>query len=196
MTQQQTAPNLYEHLLHSAEAVSERIDEMAAELVERYRDDKPLFVCLLRGGAPFATQLMFAVAKLDPTFHPELDYMTVRTYATERSASHPELVMGLAPGTDIHGRTVVMLDDVLDKGHTAGFTSGYLRLLGAASVDLVVLMQKQCEREHYPEATIHGFVAPDEWLTGMGMDDTRLAREANRGRGSRAHATPEPRPLV
>jgi hypothetical protein len=108
---------------------------MAAELIELYRGQQPLFVCLLRGGAPFAARLMFAVTKLDPTFHPELDYMTVRTSASERSASHPELVMGLAPGTDVMDRTVVMLDDVLDKGHTAGFTSGYLRLLGAAQVD-------------------------------------------------------------
>lgn len=188
---QQTAPQLYQQVLHSSEDVARRIDEMAAELVERYRGTQPLFVCLLRGGAPFAAQLMFAVTRLDPTFHPELDYMTVRTYASERSASHPELVMGLAPGTDVMGRTVVMLDDVLDKGHTASFTSGYLRLLGAANVDLVVLMQKQCEREQYKDATIYGFVAPDEWLTGMGMDDVRIAREANRWLGELAIANGE-----
>lgn len=191
MTQQQTSPVLYQQVLHSADDVSRRIDEMAAELVERYRDTQPLFVCLLRGGAPFAAQLMFSVARLDPNFHPELDYMTVRTYASERSASHPELVMGLAPGTDVLGRTVVMLDDVLDKGHTAGFTSGYLHLLGAAQVDLVVLMQKQCERQNYPDATLYGFIAPDEWLTGMGMDDVRIAREANRWIGELAIANAE-----
>jgi hypoxanthine phosphoribosyltransferase len=182
------APPLYGRLLYSEEEVSQRIDAMAADIVERYRDDKPLFVCLLRGGAPFAARLMFAVAQLDPHFHPELDYMTVRTYASERSASHPELVMGLAPGTDILGRTVVMVDDVLDQGHTAGFTSGYLKLLGAARVDLIVLMQKDHAREHYPDATLYGFVAPNEWLTGMGMDDTRIAREANRWLGALAVA--------
>jgi hypoxanthine phosphoribosyltransferase len=191
MTQQQSAPLLYQQILHSSDEVDLRLAEMAADIVERYRDDKPVFVCLLRGGAPFATRLMFAVAALDPHFHPELDYVTVRTYASERHASHPELVMGLAPGTSIMGRTVVMLDDVLDKGHTAGFTAGYLKLLGAAQVDLVVLMQKDCEREHYPTATIHGFVAPDEWLTGMGMDDTRISREANRWLGDLAIATTE-----
>jgi hypoxanthine phosphoribosyltransferase len=186
-----TAPDLYDRLLHSAADVDRRIDEMADELIERYRDDKPLFVCLLRGGAPFATRLMFAIARRDPSFHPELDYMTVRTYATERSASHPELVMGLAPGTDIHGRTVVMLDDVLDQGHTAKFTSGYLTLLGAAKVELVVLVQKDVEREAYPQAAVFGFTAPDEWLTGMGMDDTRLGREANRWMVDLGVATPE-----
>ena len=189
--QSTTAPQLFDRLLHAAEDVDRRIDEMAVELIERHRDEKPLFVCLLRGGAPFATRLMFAIAKADPHFHPELDYMTVRTYATERSASHPELVMGLAPGTDIHGRTVVMLDDVLDQGHTAKFTTGYLKLLGAAKVELVVLVQKDVEREAYPSAAIHGFTAPDEWLTGMGMDDTRLAREANRWMVDLGVATPE-----
>lgn len=190
-TPPQTDTKLYETLLFSDADVQRRIDEMAAEIVERYVGDKPLFVCLLRGGAPFATRLMFAIAAHDPHFHPELDYVTVRTYASERSAHHPELVMGLAPGTDVHGRRVVMLDDVLDRGHTAGFTAGYLRLLGAAEVDLVVLMQKEHEREHYPSATIHGFVAPDAWLTGMGMDDARISREANRWLGDLAVAIPE-----
>jgi hypoxanthine phosphoribosyltransferase len=190
MNQQLTSPALYARVLHATGNVDQRIDEMAAEIVDRYRDDKPLFVCLLRGGAPFATRLMFAISKLDPHFHPELDYMTVRTYATERSASHPELVMGLAPGTDIHGRTVVMLDDVLDKGHTAKFTAGYLTLLGAARAELIVLVQKDCIREAYPSATIYGFEAPDEWLTGMGMDDARLGREANRWMVDLAIATP------
>jgi hypoxanthine phosphoribosyltransferase len=180
MSDTTTKPVLYRELLHDFETVDRRIEEMAAELIERYRGTDPLFVCLLRGGAPFATRLMFAVTKVDPHFHPELDYMTVRTYASTRSASHPELVMGLAPGTDVHGRTVVMLDDVLDKGHTASFTAGYLELLGASQVDLVVLMQKRVERERYADATIYGFEAPDAWLTGMGMDDTRIAREANR----------------
>jgi len=180
MTTSSSTPALHAQVLHTADEVARRIDEMAAEIVERYRDDKPVFVCLLRGGAPFATRLMFAIAELDPHFHPELDYVTIRTYASERAANHPELVMGLAPGTDIVGRRVVMLDDVLDKGHTAAFTSGYLKLLGASTVDLVVLMQKDFARAHFADATIHGFVAPNEWLTGMGMDDARLTREANR----------------
>lgn len=186
-----THPPLYETLLFAAVDVDRRIEEMAAEIVERYADTEPLFVCLLRGGAPFATKLMFAIAANDPHFHPELDYVTVRTYASERSAHHPELVMGLAPGTEVAGRHVVMLDDVLDRGYTAGFTSGYLKLLGASEVDLVALMQKDREREHFPSATIHGFVAPDAWLTGMGMDDARLSREANRWLGGLAVAVPE-----
>jgi hypoxanthine phosphoribosyltransferase len=172
---------LYRELLHDSGVVDRRIAEMAAELVERYRGTDPLFVCLLRGGAPFASRLMFAMTAHDPHFHPELDYMTVRTYANKRTARHhPEIVMGLAPGTDVHGRTAVMIDDVLDQGHTAAFTAGYLQLLGATEVDLVVLMQKDVPRERYPSATLHGFEAPDAWLTGMGMDDSRLGREANR----------------
>lgn len=179
----------YKRLLKSAKAVDARIDELAAEIVKVYDGKKPLFVCLLRGGAPFATKLMFAVAKIAPKFHPELDYMTVKTYGDARSDKPPELIMDLAPNTEVTGRQVILLDDTLDKGVTAEFASNYLtQIHGAKSVDLVVLVQKKRERKSYKNASLYGFELPDVWLTGMGLDDANLAKEANRWRNDIAEA--------
>lgn len=172
------------HLHATNEQVAQRIDELAGEIIERYRDESPLFVCLLRGGAPFATQLMFAIAARDPHFHPELDYMTIKTYGNQRFDKEPELIADILPNTEVAGRRVIILDDVLDKGVTADFVHRYMtEKHGASAVDLVVLVQKDRERALYPEATLYGFTGPDEWLTGMGMDDARVAKEANRWAG-------------
>jgi len=177
-------PQSYKNLLASEDEVAKRIDELAAQIIKQYKDKRPLFVCLLRGGAPFTARLMFAIAKIDPDFHPELDYMTIKTYGNERTSRPPELIADLLPSTEVAGRHVILLDDVLDTGVTADFTHQYMiEHQQAASVDMIVLVQKDVPRQTYPKATLWGFDAPAEWLTGMGMDDARVGKEGNRWAG-------------
>jgi hypoxanthine phosphoribosyltransferase len=161
-------------------AIDRRIDEMAAIMIGRYKGRDPLFVCLLRGGAPFASKLMFSIARQDEGFHPEIDYMTVSTYGQELVGGQPRIVMDLAPTTVTKGRPVIIVDDVLDKGHTASFTKAHLELRKASSVDLVVLVQKYTDRTEFGDASLFGFEVPDGWLVGMGMDDPRIAQDALR----------------
>lgn len=171
---------LYKQLIADGPAVDARIDELATEIIKRYQGRQPLFVCLLRGGAPFASKLMFAISRQDPQFHPEMDYMTIRAYGDERTDKPAELVMDISPSTVTTGRHVILLDDVLDKGITAEFAAEHLKAKGASKVDLVALLQKQRQRQHFGDAVLFGFDSPPDWLTGMGLDDVRIATEANR----------------
>ena len=175
---------LYKQLIADEKQVQGRIEELAAQVIERYKDQNPLFVCLLRGGAPFASQMMFAITRKDPNFYPEMDYMTIKTYGDARIDKPPELIMDLSPSTSAKSRQVILLDDVLDKGITAEFASKTLiDKHGAVGVDCIVLIQKKQPRQHYGDATLFGFESPPDWLTGMGLDDTRIAPEANRWAG-------------
>lgn len=177
-------PPLYKSLLASAEEVQAKIEELAREVIKKYKGQRPLFVCLLRGGAPFASQLMFAISRQDPYFYPEMDYMTIKTYGEGRVENPAELVMDLSPATAAAGRHAILLDDVLDKGITAEFAKNTLmQKHGVANVDCIVLIQKNHPREHFGDATMYGFESPPDWLTGMGLDDTRLGVEANRWAG-------------
>ncbi|HUC20615.1 MAG TPA: phosphoribosyltransferase family protein, partial [Candidatus Polarisedimenticolaceae bacterium] len=97
-------------LIATKDKINQRIQEMAGVIIERYHDRNPLFVCLLRGGAPFTSKLLFEVARQDPDFHPELDYMTAKTYSNRLVSKPPEIVMDLAPDTKVKGRTVIVLD--------------------------------------------------------------------------------------
>ena len=89
-------------------------------------------------------------------------------------------MLDIGPGTEIAGRPVVMLDDVLDTGITAAFVEKHLYKRGATQVDLTVLVQKTKQRLSWQNATRFGFLAPDVWLTNSGMDDARIRKEANR----------------
>lgn len=179
----QAKPVLYKSILYTESQVATRITEMAETIIDTYVSHNPLFVCLLRGGAPFASRLMFAITKKDPHFYPELDYMTVRTYGNTLTPKEPQLIMGLSPHTQPKDRPAIILDDVLDTGETADFVAKQLRLKGATSVDLCVLVKKQKKQRLYDGAILAGFDAPADWLTGMGLDDPRIAAEANRWAG-------------
>ena len=173
----------YHQFVASEEIVNTRISELAAAVIERYKTANPLFICLLRGGAPFATKLLFEIAKQAPQFHPEMDYVTVKTYGDERTDKKPQLLADILPTTQAAGRTVILLDDVLDKGVTAQFASDYFKQHHKASaVDVVVLAQKNRQRA-FGNATLYGFDAPDDWLAGMGLDDASIAKEAYRWAG-------------
>jgi hypoxanthine phosphoribosyltransferase len=168
------------HPLYTADQVNEQIARIASEIVRDHRDDDPLFVALLRGAAPFASKLMFEVARQAPDMHPDLDYMMISTYGNGRNAGEPRIITDLAPTTRVKERTVIILDDVLDKGVTAEFVRHHLKNMGAAGVKLATLAQKRVERVHDIEPDYCGFDANEEWLVGMGMDDAKAAHEGYR----------------
>ena len=174
-------PPLYKEILATEQEVNERIDKLASTLIEEFKGKDPLFVCLLRGGMPFASRLMFAITKQDPYFYPELDYMTVSRYGEEQSASSVRVIMDLSPKTDVTGRSVIVVDDFIDRGGTYEFTKKLLENKGAAKVCLAALAQREIEEPRAFDADFYCFsIATQEWLVGMGLDDARLGREANR----------------
>lgn len=159
--------------------VANRITQVAQLILERYADTKPLFVCLLRGGVPFASRLMFEITAQSPAYYPEMEYLKVTTYAEGREAQVPRIT-SLFDEHMITDRTIVMIDDVLDTGRTPAAVQDYLARQGALAVDLVVLTQKRKPRDHWQDATICGFDLPDNWQIGMGCDDASTAPEAFR----------------
>ena len=101
--------------LYDSTDVKKRIGQLASEITARHDDESPLFVALLRGANPFASQLMFEITRQAPDFHPELDYMMTSRYADSVIPnSETQIVMDLAPTTEVKGRSVVIVDDVLD----------------------------------------------------------------------------------
>lgn len=168
-------------VIYTENEVNQRIAKMASNVIERYQGQDPLFVCLLRGGAPFAMKLMFEITRQDPSFNPEIDYMIVKTYGDRRTESPSQLITDLAPHTKSQNRHAIILDDTLDKGITASFVSNHLRTKHKVSgVDLLVLVDKDVARDEFKTATMSCFQAGPEWLVGMGLDDGTAAKEAAR----------------
>jgi len=176
---------LYKKMLHTVEEVDAKIDEMAAEIIRKYDPHSTLFVGLLNGALPFQTKLMFAIARQDPSFHPNAQFMIVSRYADERDPGMPSLVADLPKKYhDLADQTVVLIDDLIDEGDTLEFAAEHLLEYGAKEVHSVVLVKKEkdttADRQTMYNSITYGFEAPDVWLTGMGMDDSRLTRGSGR----------------
>lgn len=167
--------SLYSQVFTQAQ-IDARIDDMAAQLLADFTGSTPLFVALMRGANPFASKLMFALARQNPNFHPELDYMMVSTYGHERTARDPVVVTDLAPTTMLSGRDVVVIDDVIDLGVTSDFVNKLLLERGAKNVKLAVLASKNVP-SRTSQADYVGFEAGDKWLVGMGLDDAASGNE-------------------
>lgn len=167
-------------LLAGSEEVNLQITRIASNILNNEPDTSPLFIALLRGAAPFSSKLMLEIARQSPKYHPEIDYMMVSTYGSEKRAGEPHIVTDIAPSTVVDGRTVVIIDDVLDKGITADFVMKHLSRHGAKQVKLAVLCDKTTKRERSVTADYAGFTFEDNWLVGMGMDDSDAANEGYR----------------
>lgn len=179
-----TGSPLYKKILYTEREVDSRIAAMAAEITRKYKGADVLFVSLLNGAQPFTAKLMRAIQQHDPEFHPNVQSMIVSRYGTERAARTPRLVTDLPPEyRRLEGRHVVLLDDLVDEGGTTDFTETHLSGYGAARIERVVLVKKRKDPPVKVEVAMYAFEAPDVWLTGMGMDDVRIAPEANRWAG-------------
>lgn len=167
-------------LLSTSTQIDEAITDLATSLIGDFSGTKPLFVALLRGSMPFTSKLMFEMTKQAPDMHPELDYMMTSTYGDGRNTNEPRIVTDLGPDTEVAGRNVIILDDVLDQGVTSALVASHLTSKGAASVRLAVLVEKDIVRQSMPHADYACFHVGPEWLVGMGLDDASSARDGYR----------------
>ena len=77
---------------------------------------------------------------------------------------------------DITGREIVIVEDILDSGNTLAFLKNYLMTKGAKSISIVTLLDKPARREKAVEADQAGFVVPDEFVVGCGLDYAQMYR--------------------
>ncbi len=177
-------PVLYKELLYTAEQVSERINEMAAEIIKNYDRTNTVFVSLLNGAQPFSSKLMQSIQAQDEYFHPNVQSMIVSRYGANREPGELRLITDLPPSyRDLTGKHIILLDDLIDAGDTLEYAKKHLMAYGAKQVDNIVLVKKNKPQLPTVEIALYGFDAPDAWLTGMGMDDERLGAEGNRWAG-------------
>lgn len=173
-----STPNLRDALansdvIHSREVCEAAIERMAEAIADDHRawaeqDGRPpLFVTVMNGGMPFAAQLAFALGQRD--LDVQFDYLHATRYRGQTSGS------GLAwlhrPATAMQGRRVILVDDILDEGHTMLAVKRWCEDQNAASVRIAVLARKVHERcVEGICADYIGLDVPDRYVFGYGMD--------------------------
>ncbi len=141
-----------------------RIEHMANEMSVSLADKNPVFICILNGGLPFSAQL---IRHFD--FPLQMDYMHLTRYQGDLSGN--EIRWIAKPQLDLKGRTVVLLDDILDSGISLETAKEFCRNEGAQQVVSAVLLKKQIDEElQIGSSDYIGFECPDRYVFGFGMD--------------------------
>ncbi len=162
----QTDPQKYldgADLLISASQVSEAIASMADRIAADIGDSNPLVLCVMGGGVVFTGQLLPQLQ-----FPLEFDYVQASRYHNQTEGQN--LVWKVMPGENVTGRTVLVLDDILDEGHTLAAIKDKCLALGAKQVVIAVLVEKTLNKTKPVAADYVGLQVPDRYVFGCGMD--------------------------
>lgn len=150
-------------LIHPAEAVAAAVSRVAAEITERLGESNPVLLCVMSGGVPFAGQLMTQLA-----FPLDFDYLHVTRYGQDTSGG--ALSWRAAPWTSVKGRTVLVVDDILDEGLTLAAIRDRMLQLGATACYTAVAAEKENGKAKPIRADFVALTVPDRFVFGYGMD--------------------------
>ncbi len=146
------------------EEIKARVQVLGDQLYEAFHDKNPLFVGVLKGCFIFMADLVRAAQ-----FKSELEFIGVSSYHNgTKSSGVVQITRDLQE--DINGRDIIIVEDILDSGNTLVFLKNYLMAKGAASITIVTLLDKPSRREKAITADYIGFVVPDEFVVGYGLD--------------------------
>ncbi|HIJ86178.1 MAG TPA: hypoxanthine-guanine phosphoribosyltransferase [Desulfuromonadales bacterium] len=152
-------------LLVTHSEVEAAITRMAVEITGELKDADPILLCVMNGGLIFTGQLLTKLV-----FPLEVDYVHATRYGHETNGTN--LHWTVKPQFDMKGRTVLLLDDILDEGVTLAAIAAYCRQQGAAAVFMAVLVEKLHLRKVTPgmRADFTGIEVGDRFLFGYGLD--------------------------
>ena len=146
--------------------VSAALDRMAAAISAQLADQNPLCYCVMNGGLVIAGRLLSRLG-----FPLEVAYLHATRYGHALNGT-TMLDWRMRPSQDMTGRTVLVIDDILDEGHTLQAIVAHCRDEGAAEVFTAVLVDKQHGRKARPgmKPDFYGLDIADRFLFGCGMD--------------------------
>jgi len=152
-------------VLVSAEAIEARCRELGKQISEDYRTDGeiPVLVALLKGSVPFLAKV-FTYIDLDIEF----DFMDVKSYEGTESIGDVRIIKDL--DRSIKGSSILLVEDIIDTGRTLYEVTKLLKNKGAGKVKIVSLLDKPSRRVIPIEADYTGFVIPNEFVVGFGLD--------------------------
>ncbi|WP_420960584.1 hypoxanthine phosphoribosyltransferase [Brucella sp. IR073] len=159
-------------VLFSVEEIAARNRELARQIAERNFSDL-LVISILKGSFIFAADLIRAMH--DEGVEPHVEFITVSSYGTGTTGGEVRLLRDIE--SDVTGRDVLLIDDILESGRTLEFVRDLMLKRGARRVSIAVLLDKSMRRKTAIEADFTGFDCPDHFVVGYGMDVAHAFRQ-------------------
>jgi hypoxanthine phosphoribosyltransferase len=152
-------------ILFPEASITRRVRELAAAIARDYADRSPLLVSVLKGAVYFLTDLTRAL-----DLPVEIDFMAITTYGGAKAQSG---VVRLIKDLDVEitGRDVILVEDIIDTGLTAGYLLRMLQARAPASLRICTLLDRPYRRIlETLDIAYRGFEVPDRFLVGYGLD--------------------------
>lgn len=151
-------------ILISEEEIQTKTEELGAILTREYEGRFPLVVGVLKGALPFMADL---TQKMQ--IHLEMDFMDVTSYG-HSTISSGEVKILKDLNTSVEGRDILIVEDIIDSGLTLHYLVELFKYRKAKSTKIVTLLDKPSGRKANIKADLTGFVVPDAFVVGYGLD--------------------------
>lgn len=152
-----------------ATEIQNRILELGRMIDGAYQNKTPVFLIVLNGAFLFAADLLKAT-----TIHCEVNFIRVSSYAGTSTTGAVKNVLGLSQS--LKDRDVIIVEDIIDTGHTMVFLLNEIMKHQPASIEIASLLLKPEALQHTIEAKYIGFSVPNDFLVGYGLDYDELGR--------------------
>ncbi|UTW65040.1 hypoxanthine phosphoribosyltransferase [bacterium SCSIO 12643] len=149
--------------------ILQRVKEIAAEISENCKYKNPLFLAVLNGSFMFAADLMKEIA-----IDCEIQFIKMKSYAGMESTNKVEMLIG--PTLEVSGRTVIILEDIVDTGNTIRELVKQLHLVTPNEIRICSLLLKPDKYDGEIPIDYVGFEIPDDFVVGYGLDYDGLGR--------------------
>lgn len=151
-------------LVYSEEVIQQRVKELAAEIDSLYNDEPLVIICVLKGAFMFFSDLVSHL-----TISPELDFVRLASYGAGKGSSR-NISFTKDVEISLAGKHVLVVEDIVDTGHSMEFLFHQLAARGAKTLRLAVMVDKTERREVpiFPDFT--GFALPEGFIVGYGLD--------------------------
>jgi hypoxanthine phosphoribosyltransferase len=151
-------------VLFTPEQIDEKLAELAAVVDRDYAGTDPLLVGVLKGAV-----MVMADFSRHLKMQARMDWMAVSSYGSgTKSSGVVRILKDL--DTDLHGRDVIIVEDIIDSGLTLSWLKQNLESRGAASVEIVALLRKPEAAKVEVDVKYAGFEIPDAFVVGYGLD--------------------------
>lgn len=150
--------------LITKEQLEARLDELARSITADYDGLRPVLVCVLKGAVVFVADLTRRLA-----FDLEIEFMAVSSYGKSTESSGVVRILKDLE-TDIEGRHVLIVEDVIDSGLTLQYLIRSLKARNPASLEVVTLLSKPSRLTAELECRYTGFEIGEEFVVGYGLD--------------------------
>jgi len=153
-----------ESVLISADEIQDRVRGLGRRIDEHFAGKDLLLIAVLKGSVIFLADLMRAIS-----IPHEVDFLATSSYGVStRSSGIVRILKDL--NEPIEGRHVLLVEDIIDSGHTLAYLSRLFRARNPASLEIVTLLDKPSRREVDIDVFWTGFSVPNEFVIGYGLD--------------------------